>query len=130
MAQLKHEVIRESFKIAFDLSIELPHFYSVKRRKVAVKHDLDVANRKDSRTYGVNAHWLKGRPFRRRRRRGRNVWHRRVFGCTDITICLFLHCIFAFGPDAQDYTKARRGSCCITACKSSIFCLIFVSEIS
>ena len=62
MAQLKHEVIRKSFKIAFNLSIELPLFYSIKRRKVAVKQNLDAANRKDSRTYGVNAHRLDDRP--------------------------------------------------------------------
>ena len=42
----------------------------------------------------------------------------------------FFTALFAFRPDAQDYTKARRGSCCITVCKLSIFCLIFVSEIS
>ena len=65
MAQLKHEVVRESFKIAFDLSIELPHFYSIKRRKVAIKQNLDAANRKDSRAYGINAHRLDDRPFGR-----------------------------------------------------------------
>ena len=42
----------------------------------------------------------------------------------------FFTALFAFRPDAQDYTKARPGSCDITVCKLSIFCLIFVSEIS
>ena len=42
----------------------------------------------------------------------------------------FVTTLFAFRPDAQDYTKARSGSCCITVCKLSISCLIFVSEIS
>ena len=42
----------------------------------------------------------------------------------------FFTTLFAFRPDAQDYTKTRSGSCDITVCKLSIFCLIFVSEFS
>ena len=87
---------RVTHHIAFNLSIELPHFYSIKRRKVAVKQNLDAANRKDSRAYGVNAHWLDNRSCGLRRRMDRNVWHRRGLVRTDISICLFLHCIVRF----------------------------------
>ena len=40
----------------------------------------------------------------------------------------FFTTLFAFRPDAQDYTKTQRGSCDIAVCRLSIFCLIFVTE--
>ena len=44
------EIVWESFEIALYLTIELSYFNSVQCREVAVKHDLNAANRENSRT--------------------------------------------------------------------------------